>query len=274
MRATMSLEGMLTWYPDIFKNLVLPTKIDRNLVIDEIRLRSFELEVLYPQPEMMSYAIGIWSRLNLPIWERLLETTEYDYNPIHNYDRVETREWSEDRGKIASGTLSDKVDSSGTTFSSRGETDDITEKGTQDVTIDSSGTSHGGGNQTETKTTSKSAYNELDFVDTDRTVTDLENSSDTQTQGTSQETHTDSKTGKTIKDVTENGTVTETNNKLVDEHSTETETVGHTETLSVHGNIGVMSTQDMIMKQREVVLFNVTDVIIEQFIERFFLLVY
>ena len=44
--------------------------------------------------------------------------------------------------------------------------------------------------------------------------------------------------------------------------------------LHVHGNIGVMSTQQMIKEQREIVSFNFYDKMIRDFIERFCILVY
>lgn len=47
---------------------------------------------------------------------------------------------------------------------------------------------------------------------------------------------------------------------------------GHT--LHAHGNIGVMSTQQMIEQEREVDLFNIYDIIIADFRNRFCLLVY
>lgn len=55
---------------------------------------------------------------------------------------------------------------------------------------------------------------------------------------------------------------------------TETGSDKTTHHMEVHGNIGVMSTQEMIQKQREVVQFNVIDEIIRSFKERFCLLIY
>lgn len=47
-----------------------------------------------------------------------------------------------------------------------------------------------------------------------------------------------------------------------------------TENIRAHGNIGVMSTQDMINQEREVVMFNLYEVIINEYIERFCIQVY
>lgn len=89
MRATLSILGMLDSYPELFSNLKLPDGIDRNNVVDAICIDCTELELLYPEPETLQYAIGVWSTVELPIWEKLKATTEYVYNPIENYDRHE-----------------------------------------------------------------------------------------------------------------------------------------------------------------------------------------
>ena len=95
--------------------------------------------------------------------------------------------------------------------------------------------------------------------------------------------------GKTESD---NGSKTTTFGKT--ENITENRTYGHTigsaggmthgeqianmttgsHNLHAHGNIGVMSTQDMIRQERDVDLFNIYDIIIEDFKMRFCLLIY
>ena len=55
---------------------------------------------------------------------------------------------------------------------------------------------------------------------------------------------------------------------------TETGSDKTTHHMEISGNIGVMSTQEMIQKQRDVVQFNVIDEIIRSFKERFCLLIY
>ena len=55
---------------------------------------------------------------------------------------------------------------------------------------------------------------------------------------------------------------------------TETGSDKTTHHMEISGNIGVMSTQEMIQKQRDVVQFNVIDEIVRSFKERFCLLIY
>lgn len=69
----------------------LPAGVNRGDTIDGILLETAELELLYSDPQFLKKAIGRWSRERLPIWQKLEDTLHYDYNPIHNYDRTETR---------------------------------------------------------------------------------------------------------------------------------------------------------------------------------------
>lgn len=75
---------------------------------------------------------------------------------------------------------------------------------------------------------------------------------------------------------TENGTITNTETGK----DSENESVNggrsgmHTRNGRAHGNIGVTTTQQMIQSERDLVVFNLYDVIAESFIENFCLMVY
>lgn len=107
MSATLSILGLYNYDNSLFDNLVLPLGIDKDDVTDNLLLELAELEVIYPSIDMMKFAIGSWSRKELPVWDKLYATTMLEYNPIHNYDRTEEVTDSE--------TKSNKTDTSGTT---------------------------------------------------------------------------------------------------------------------------------------------------------------
>ena len=77
-------------------------------------------------------------------------------------------------------------------------------------------------------------------------------------------------------DTTENGTITntETGKDTENESVNGGRTGRHTRTGRAHGNIGVTTSQQMIQSERELVVFNLYDVIAESFIENFCLMVY
>lgn len=77
-------------------------------------------------------------------------------------------------------------------------------------------------------------------------------------------------------DTTENGTITntETGKDTENESVNGGRTGKHTRTGRAHGNIGVTTSQQMIQSERDLVIFNLYDVIAESFIENFCLMVY
>lgn len=92
MQALMSVMALYHWDNTIFETFQTPEKIDKEILIESILYDLAELSIIYNKPDMFKAMLGIWSKRNLPIWEKLLETTEYEYNPIHNYDRTEESE--------------------------------------------------------------------------------------------------------------------------------------------------------------------------------------
>lgn len=75
---------------------------------------------------------------------------------------------------------------------------------------------------------------------------------------------------------TENGTITntETGKDTENESVNGGRTGTHTRAGRAHGNIGVTTSQQMIQSERDLVVFNLYDVIAESFIENFCLMVY
>lgn len=77
-------------------------------------------------------------------------------------------------------------------------------------------------------------------------------------------------------DTTENGSITntETGKDTENENVNGGRTGRHTRMGRAHGNIGVTTSQQMIQSERDLVVFNLYDVIAESFIENFCLMVY
>ena len=88
--AQMSVWGLYQIDPTILDGLQLPEEIDRETLIDNLLLETESLEVLYPNPDFMKMAVEVWSKERVSVWEKLYETTILEYNPIENYDRMET----------------------------------------------------------------------------------------------------------------------------------------------------------------------------------------
>lgn len=225
--ATVSLLGMHNYDPSVLDLLVIPEELDRSTLINNLLAETAELEILYSNPTVLKNLIGVWSLKELPVWQKLYNTTTLEYNPIENYDRHEEETTAGTGSRTHSGTDT--------------HNDTLTEGGTD--TVDGTRTSlhKVAGFNTPVGATS-ALVEQSEDTDTARTETDYGR---TETRAGSYQ-H-----GEAINDQNSG-----------------------TRTLNVHGNIGVMSSQDMIKQEREIDEFNIVDYIIRSFMQRFCILVY
>ena len=94
--AKISFLGLANWEANLFSEMSWPDPfngedpyLDKQAFIGELLAQTAELEVSYPDPEFMKNMIGIWSKTRRPVWDLLWQTTQYEYNPIENYNRTE-----------------------------------------------------------------------------------------------------------------------------------------------------------------------------------------
>lgn len=99
-RATLSIMGLYNYDNSIFENMVYPSEMpnaDKQLVVDNILTECAELELLFPSWDFMHDAIEMWSKTELPTWERVYRVALAEYNPVENYDRHEDAVDTENR---------------------------------------------------------------------------------------------------------------------------------------------------------------------------------
>lgn len=185
-----TIRTMLELYPDIMPITWISPYGSDTEIVDAILDVCGDLPCIYRNPDEFKKYVRIWSFRNHHIWQKLLETTQYNYDPIANYDRKETV--------------------------------------TDNTTIKSNGTNNSENNSVERV----SAFN------------------------------SDSMTDK------QSGTFNGTTSGNMNVEKTDSRTV------EIKGNIGVMTTQDMIKQEREISKFDVCYYIAEQFKERFCIMVY
>ena len=273
--------GLYNWDQSIFDLMQIPEQLNRDTLIDNLLAETAELEVLYPNPVVFKNLLGVWSAKNLDVWNRLYATTQYDYNPIENYNRYET----------GSDSGTGRTTHSGTDTTTETTTHGGTDQRTEAITH--------GGSETE-NTTSDIEQGGQDVVNGSRTTGHWIAGFDSQPvsaddDGLVKQTR-DQEDGTTTTTYgrTEEGQGTRTTNFGKTENVQETmnhgETIGKTgglthgeqvattnegeHELHAHGNIGVTTTQKLIREQRQVDLFNLYDIIIEDFKMRFCILVY
>lgn len=87
--------ALLDWDNDLFANFTLPDEITaeetRDLIIDQILLDHGDAPLVYPDPDIMKYYIGVWSKRMGPLWVRYYNAITAEYDPLENYDREEDR---------------------------------------------------------------------------------------------------------------------------------------------------------------------------------------
>lgn len=324
--------GLYNWDQTIFDLMQIPEALDKDTLIDNLLAETAELEVLYPNPVVFKNLVGVWSAKQIDIWNRLYATTQYEYNPIENYNRYETGSDSGTGRTTHSGT--DTTTETTTHGGTDGRTEAISTGGkdTLDMTRREGGTEgktgtigmEQGGTETENTTSSVELGGQDQTVGADTKghwIAGFDSQPSGQDDGLVKQTRDqDDATTTTTYGKTEDGTGTKTTTfgKTEDTNTTETTTFGKTETnkdettygktenvqetktygetigktgglthgeqvattnegeheLHAHGNIGVTSTQQMIQEQRRIELFNVYDIIIEDFKMRFCILVY
>lgn len=95
--AKLSVLGLYNWgqyqQRDLFENMILPSGVDRETLIDTILEQCAEFEVIYSNFDYLQYSIGTWSKRWNRTFTKWYEALQIEYNPIENYDRIE--DWNE-----------------------------------------------------------------------------------------------------------------------------------------------------------------------------------
>lgn len=190
-------------------------------------------------------------------YNELLKTLNYDYNPINNYDMDESGTDTSTIGeRHTTNTIGERTDIIGERTDTIGERTDVIGKGTTTTTmVDDRETTTQNQNyvvgyndqnkRLESETITKTAFDVQGTHGNDTTTTQEENERQNKqgSQTTTQGAQTN-KFGSSTSDSLTQSTI---------------DTMSHT--FSRHGNIGVMSTQDLINQQRNIVDFNFMSII-------------
>ena len=117
----LSVLGLYNYDSGLFSKMVYPagfTDDEKQTVVGNILAECAELECLFPDAGTMREMIGLWSKLNISVWNRIFTASQLEYNPIENYNRTELETISDDHTDSHSGTdstlASSTVTNSGT----------------------------------------------------------------------------------------------------------------------------------------------------------------
>lgn len=281
------------WDSTLFDGMLLPEGLDRSTVIDTILLETTDFPLVISDLETLRYSIELWSKHRVDIWTKLLETTQYEYNPIENYDRYEITH--DDLYETGYGTVKgdggeDRTDrtvvKSGAIIRSTTGFVEREKSGAVDKSILGSYTDANSG--TDVNTNAVSAFNDSGYSDHEQSrlahglsversyngyveTEDYTGYKETERYNNynltedyglpdSIENPTESEIVKTKKQGGERTDKNFNNNRTINGH--------------IHGNIGVTTTQQMIEAERKVVNFDVVDQIVTDYKTTFCILIY
>ena len=125
----LSIMGLYEYDNTLFQGLQVPEGVSKEHVINEILLQCAELEVLYPELNIMKLAITTWSVANQYTWQKLYDTMVVEYNPIWNVDANVTI----DRNTSGSGNATDAVKGFNSNTWAESDKTDTTSEAEEDV---------------------------------------------------------------------------------------------------------------------------------------------
>lgn len=234
----MSIVGLYTFNQHLFDDMKFPTRFtqeDKDTIINNILYECAELEILFPDYDVCKSMIGLWSKFNLPTWERIYNASLKEYNPIENYNRTE-------------------IETIHTNDTDSHTGNDIRKHSGTDTQLTSThGTEENVGN--DTNLNQVAGYNGNRLIDHDKAELDHSHTITDDNTGSNATTY-----GKT-ETLTHGETVTREGENVRENHTS--------------GNIGVTTSQQMLDQEIDIAYkINIFSIILESFKERFCLLVY
>lgn len=167
MHSTLSFNGLLAGYPELFENLKVPGSVSKEAVCNQLLFDTLELEVLYADGPTMRRALGVYSETMLPSWTRYAKALGLEYDVLASDDRTITTDHAGTSAGInnrTNGTNGTITRTPNLTTTGQNNGSDIT---TRDVTGFDSGTLQ----TTERSTTALGTGNTITSSGTDTTTT-------------------------------------------------------------------------------------------------------
>lgn len=82
MQPILTLTALYNYDPTLFDDMRLPGGVDRDIFIENLIGETYELEVIYPDAEIMKSMISRWSRTMINEWKRLDESLSAEYSAV------------------------------------------------------------------------------------------------------------------------------------------------------------------------------------------------
>lgn len=180
MRSTLSFNGLLAGYPELFDDLKVPDSVSKETVCNQLLFDTLELEVLYADGPTMRRALGVYSETMLPSWTRYAGALGLEYDALASDDRTRTA----DHAGTSDSTINRANGVKGTTTRTPNLTTTGQNNGSDSTTRDVTGFDSGTLQTAERSTTALGTGNTITSSGTDTTTIDQ-----TSTDNNTSETH-------------------------------------------------------------------------------------
>lgn len=168
MHATLSFNGLLAVYPELFDDLKVPASVSKETACNQLLFDTMGLEVLYADGPTMRRALGVYSETMLPSWTRYAEALGLEYDALASDDRTRTT----DHAGTSGGTINRTNGVKGTTTRAPNLTTTGQNNGSDSTTRDVTGFDSGTLQTAERSTTALGTGNTITSSGTDTTTTD------------------------------------------------------------------------------------------------------
>lgn len=166
MHSTLSFNGLLKGYPELFDELKVPNRVSKEAVCNQLLFDTLELEVLYADAPTMRRALGVYSETMLPSWSRYATALGLDYDVLATDDRTRAADHTE----TSSGTNNRTNSTTGTTTRTPNLTTIGHNTGSDSTTRDVTGFDSGTLQTAERSTTALGTGNTITSSGTDTTT--------------------------------------------------------------------------------------------------------
>lgn len=168
MHSTLSFNGLLAGYPELFDDLKVPDSVSKETVCNQLLFDTLELEVLYADGPTMRRALGVYSETMLPSWTRYADALGLEYDALASDDRTRTT----DHAGTSGGTINRTNGVKGTTTRAPNLTTTGQNNGSDSTTREVTGFDSGTLQTAEKTTTALGTGNTITSSGTDTTTTD------------------------------------------------------------------------------------------------------
>ena len=168
MHATLSFNGLLAGYPELFDDLKVPNSVSKETVCNQLLFDTMELEALYADGPTMRRALGVYSETMLPSWTRYADALGLEYDALASDDRTKTT----DHAGTSGGTINRTNGVKETTTRAPNLTTTGQNNGSDSTTRDVTGFDSGTLQTAEKSTTALGTGNTITSSGTDTTTTD------------------------------------------------------------------------------------------------------